>query len=117
MAGLRTGMGHGHLTVEFEPLELLNAANTPRTKRTIGIFAYDVESDGVTDLSAPIPQFFAQPFITGVDLYVPASSRPDRPISVVSRPRGGAGHIDALMIPSWPSSENRISVQLDDYVR
>ncbi|WP_261986716.1 lipase/acyltransferase domain-containing protein [Actinomadura sp. HBU206391] len=97
--------------------EVLNAANTPRTKRTIGIFAYDAKRDGVTDLSAPIPQFFAQPFISGVDLYIPARGRPDRPISIVSRPRGGAGHIDALAIPSWPSNEHRISAQLDDYVR
>jgi hypothetical protein len=97
--------------------EVLNAANTPRTKRTIGIFAYDAKSDGVTDLSAPIPQFFAQPFITGLDLYVPAARREDRAISVVSRPRGGAGHVDALTIPAWPSSEHRISVQLDDHVR
>ncbi|GAA2113788.1 lipase/acyltransferase domain-containing protein [Actinomadura alba] len=97
--------------------EVLNAANTPRTKRTIGIFAYDAGSDGVTDLSAPIPQFFAQPFITGLDLYVPAAGRPDRPISVVSHPRGGDGHVDSLTIPSLPSNEHRISVQLDDYVR
>ncbi|MFI0350851.1 alpha/beta fold hydrolase [Actinomadura sp. 9N407] len=92
--------------------EILNAANAPRTKRAIGIFTYDAGRDGVTDLSAPIPQFFAQPFITAMDLYVPAGTRP---VSIVSRPRGGDGRLDALAVPSWPSSEHRVSVQLNDH--
>jgi pimeloyl-ACP methyl ester carboxylesterase len=92
--------------------EILNAANAPRTKRAIGIFTYDAGRDGVTDLSAPIPEFFAQPFITAMDLYLPAGARPT---SVAARPRGGEGRVDAVTVPSWPSSEHRISVQLNDY--
>jgi pimeloyl-ACP methyl ester carboxylesterase len=93
--------------------EVLNAANTPRTKRTIGIFAYDARRDGVTDLTAPIPVFFAQPFITGMDVFMPAGPRP---ISIVVRPRGGNGHVDSLTVPAWPSSRHRISVQINDYL-
>ncbi|GLZ07021.1 lipase [Actinomadura sp. NBRC 104412] len=95
--------------------EVLNAANTPRTKRAIGIFAYDAGKDGVTDLSAPIPAFAAQPFITGIDVFMPAGAR--RSISVVSRPRGGAGRVGSLMVPAWPSSTHRISVQFDDHLQ
>jgi pimeloyl-ACP methyl ester carboxylesterase len=95
--------------------EVLNAANAPRTKRAIGIFAFDAGKDGVTDLATPIPVFNAQPFITGIDLFMPASAK--RSISVVSRQRGGAGHLDALMVPAWPSTRNRISVQFDDFVQ
>ena len=51
---------------------ILNAANAPRTKRVIGIFAFDADSDGVTDLSAPLPAFFSQTFITGMDVFIPA---------------------------------------------
>ncbi|MEW2352630.1 alpha/beta fold hydrolase [Spirillospora sp. NPDC029432] len=94
--------------------EVLNAANAPRTKRAIGIFAYDAGKDGATDLTAPIPVFFAQPFITGMDLFIPAA--PDRTIRVVSRPRGGGGRTDTLNVPAWPSSVHRISVQLNDHV-
>ncbi|MEV5741241.1 hypothetical protein AB0L30_14450 [Microbispora rosea] len=52
--------------------ELLNPANTPRSKRAIGLFAYDAGVDRVTDLGAPIPQFFAQPFLSGMDVFLPA---------------------------------------------
>ncbi|WP_344514376.1 hypothetical protein [Dactylosporangium maewongense] len=50
----------------------LNEADSPRVKRIIGIFAFDKGSDGVTDLSAPLPEFYAQTFITGMDVYIPA---------------------------------------------
>ncbi|MEU0562410.1 hypothetical protein [Dactylosporangium sp. NPDC006015] len=50
----------------------LNEADSPRVKRVIGIFAFDEGSDGVTDLSAPLPEFYAQTFITGMDVYIPA---------------------------------------------
>ncbi|MFF4128401.1 alpha/beta hydrolase [Microbispora rosea] len=72
--------------------ELLNPANTPRSKRAIGLFAYDAGVDRVTDLGAPIPQFFAQPFLSGMDVFLPAGRRP---ISVVATPRRAAGAASA----------------------
>ncbi|TDB98840.1 alpha/beta hydrolase [Actinomadura sp. 7K534] len=93
--------------------QVLNAANAPRTKRTIGIFAFDAGRDRVTDLGAPIPAFFATPFMTGMDVFVPAGPRP---IALVSQPRGGGGRIDALAVPAWPSSGHRISVQFNDHL-
>ncbi|QFG22255.1 alpha/beta fold hydrolase [Actinomadura sp. WMMB 499] len=130
LSGLvETGDGHSALTInrqkewwgdqgrEGDSLyingrQVLNAANAPRTERTIGIFAYDAGSDGVTDLSAPLPEFFATPFITGMDVHIPAGRRPT---SIVSRPRGGDGRVDALAVPGLPSSGHRISVQLNDH--
>ena len=35
--------------------DVLNAETAPRVKRVIGIFAFDRGSDGVTDLTAPLP--------------------------------------------------------------
>jgi hypothetical protein len=93
---------------------VLNAANAPRTKRVIGIFAYDVHLDGVTDLSAPIPFFFSQPFITGVDLHIPAAPGGAGTVFVAARQRG-TGHLDFLNVPNWPSSTDRISMQFDDF--
>ena len=91
---------------------ILNAANAPRTKRVIGIFAFDAGSDGVTDLTAPLPVFFAQTFITGMDVFIPASARPAL-VSIVVGQRGGG--YDMVNVPNWPSSEHRISVNIDDF--
>ncbi len=109
--------GAGSDSMSIDRQEVLNAATSPRTKRVIAMFAYDVHVDGVTDLSAPIPFFFSQPFISGVDLFMPAAPSPDRMIALVARPRGGNGHVDRIGIPNWRSTENRITVQFDDYVQ
>ncbi|WP_238018459.1 alpha/beta hydrolase [Dactylosporangium sp. AC04546] len=84
---------------------VLTEANSPRAKRVIGIFAFDKGSDGVTDLSAPLPEFYAQTFITGMDVYIPA-----RGLTVVSARERGTGTVTVLPIPAWPSSSDRSTV-------
>jgi dienelactone hydrolase len=86
-------------------LDVLNEANSPRVKRVIGIFAFDKHSDGVTDLSAPLPEFYAQTFITGMDVYLPARGR-----TVVTAVERGTGTITVLPIPAWPSTTHRSTV-------
>ncbi|MFB9317570.1 alpha/beta fold hydrolase [Cryptosporangium minutisporangium] len=105
------GAAGDSLTVDGR--EILNAATSPRSKRTIGIFTFDKGLDKTTDLTAPIPAFFSQPFISAVDLYVPASTPPSRTVRVVVRPRGG-GAPDVLTVPNWPSSTDRISLEFDN---
>ena len=90
--------------------DVLNAANAPRTKRVIGIFAFDDGGDGVTDLAAPVPQIFAQPFLTGIDVFVPAHRRHLGTVSIVTRQRGGA--VTAIPVPNWRSSGHRVSVEV-----
>lgn len=109
--------GAGSDSLSIDGVQVLNAANSPRAKRVIGIFAYDAGVDGVTDLRAPIPFFFAQPFITGIDVHVPAAQPPDRTVRLVVRPRGGAGHVDTVNVPNWRSTDHRITVQFDDDVQ
>ena len=94
---------------------MLNAANAPRTKRVIGIFGYDVGLDGVTDLTAPVPFFFSLPFITGIDVFLPADPGGAGRVSLASRQRGG-GHVDVINIPNWPSDTDTVSIQFNDYV-
>lgn len=89
--------------------DILNGATAPRAKRVIGVFAFDDGSDRVSDLSAPLPEFFAITFMTGVDYYIPAR----RTVSVLARNRGG--HVAYLPIPAWRSSEHRVSLEIDDY--
>jgi pimeloyl-ACP methyl ester carboxylesterase len=96
-------------------VDVLNGATAPRSKRVIGIFAYDVSLDGVTDVGSPIPYFFAQPFITGVDVSLPAAAGGRGTVPVVAKRRGD-NHVDYLAVPNWPSTTDSISLQFDDGV-
>ena len=87
--------------------DVLNEANSPRVKRVIGIFAFDRGSDGVTDLAAPLPEFYAQTFITGMDVYIPARGH-----TVVAARERGTGTLTVLPIPAWPSTGHRSTVNL-----
>ncbi|MEU7976017.1 alpha/beta hydrolase [Micromonospora sp. NPDC049089] len=93
--------------------DVLNAANTPRAKRTIGIFAFDDGSDGVTDLSAPLPEFFSQTFITGMDVFIPATPAHLGLVRITVGQRGG-GH-EVINVPNWRSSTDRVTVSVDDF--
>jgi hypothetical protein len=108
--------GAGNDALWINGLNILNAANAPRVKRVIGIFAYDRFVDGGTDLSAPIPAFFSQTFITGMDVFVPAAPAHHGVVTVVTRPRDGGGDIDMINVPNWPSSDHRITINVNDFV-
>ena len=95
---------------------LINAADSPISNRTIGMFAFDQGSDGVTDLSAPIPVFLALPFLSGVDMFIPAASPPTGTVSVALLSRG-AGPVRRVSFPNYPSSENAVTVQFYDFER
>ncbi|MEU4422103.1 alpha/beta hydrolase [Actinoplanes sp. NPDC024001] len=92
---------------------ILNAANAPRSKRVIGVFVFDDGSDGVTDLTAPLPEFFAVTFMTGMDVFIPAAQRRLGTVSILSRQRGGG--FSAMPVPNWRSSEHRVSIEIDDH--
>jgi len=83
----------------------------------IGIFAYDRYPNGITDLSAPIPTFFAVGFMTGVDIYIPAADPPNGTISLVLTPRGGGGNTQVINFPNWASSNHSVSIQFHDYLQ
>jgi pimeloyl-ACP methyl ester carboxylesterase len=93
---------------------VLNAATSPRSKRTIGLFAFDAGSDGTSNLAAPLPAFTGLPFIGAVDLAMPAARSPSGRISIRLRSRG-RGPVRAVNVPNLPSSTDRISVQLNDF--
>jgi hypothetical protein len=60
------------------PTNFLNPQTSPISNQTNGMIVYVVDSDGVSDLSAPIPEFAALPFQSGVDLFIPAARPPTR---------------------------------------
>ncbi len=93
--------------------DILNAANAPRVKRVIGIFAFDAGSDRRTDLAAPLPAFFAQTFITGMDVFIPAAPAHLGLVSITVGQRGGG--YESVNVPNWPSDDHRITVNVNDY--
>ena len=101
------GAAGDHLWVNGR--DLLNPATAPRAKRVIGVFAFDDGSDGVTDLTTPVPEIFAQPFLTGADVFLPAGPL----VSVVVGHRGG-GH-EVASVPGWRSSAHRVTINVDDH--
>jgi pimeloyl-ACP methyl ester carboxylesterase len=94
---------------------VLNAATAPRTKRVNALFAFDIHSDGVTDLSAPHPVLFSLPFLTGVDLFVPAATPPDRTVRIAMTARATDQGTEVINVPNWASTTNHISVQFRDF--
>ncbi|MDI6102297.1 alpha/beta hydrolase [Actinoplanes sp. NEAU-A12] len=96
-----------HLWVNGQ--DILNPATAPHARRVIGVFAFDDGSDAISDLSRPLPEFAAQTFITGVDLFIPASAK--GAVSVLTKERGGG--YTSLNVPAWPSSAHRVSLEFD----
>jgi hypothetical protein len=101
---------------------VINAATCPVIKvpgftGVIGIFAYDRYLNGLTDVSAPIPTFFAVGFMTGVDIYMPATDPPDGTISLVLTPRGGGGKTQVVNIANWESLDHSVSVPFNDFLQ
>lgn len=71
----------------------------------------DVATPGVSSL-APLDYFEAQPFQSGVDVFVPAGE--DRTVTVTNLPRGDATAPQTIAFPAWPSSGHSISVVFAD---
>jgi pimeloyl-ACP methyl ester carboxylesterase len=101
--------------LQIDGINVVNAATCPIDKRVNAIFAFDKGTDGISDVSQPIPILFALPFLTGVDLFISAANPPDRTVSIVLTPRDGGGKTQVLNIPNWPSLTDRVSLQFHDY--
>ena len=104
-------------TLEIDGTNVINAATAPLSKRAIGVFAFDVGSDGVSNVAAPVPSLFSLPFITGVDQYIPAADPPDRTVSVVNVPRGDTTNPQVVNVPNWASSTQAVSIVFNDFVQ
>jgi hypothetical protein len=102
--------GEGSDVLYVNGRNILNPANSPRVKRVIGVFAFDRFADRVTDLTEPVPAFFAQTFLTGMDVFVPAG---DDTAFVAARTRTGG--FDFVSVPNLRSSQHRITIQFNDY--
>jgi pimeloyl-ACP methyl ester carboxylesterase len=93
---------------------VVNAATAPINKRVIGMFAFDTGSDGVSNVSVPHPVFFSLPFLSGVDLFLPAAAPPTGKVSVALKSRG-SGPTRVVNVPNFPSSTDSVTVNLNDF--
>jgi pimeloyl-ACP methyl ester carboxylesterase len=103
--------------LEIDGTNVLNAATSPIDDRTIGMFIHDDGLDGISDISSPIGVFIALPFLSGVDLFVPASAPPNTTVDVDLTPRGDASAVQQLNFPNFPSTTDRVTVQFNDFTQ
>ncbi|KQC38350.1 lipase [Frankia sp. ACN1ag] len=90
---------------------VLSPGVAPRSKLALAVYLFDRDADGVSDVMAPIPDYFGIGFITGADLHIPAG---DRSVEVAVTPRGQAAHRAVLRVPAWPSDTDRVTVHFRD---
>jgi pimeloyl-ACP methyl ester carboxylesterase len=95
---------------------VVNAATAPISKRAISIFAFDAGLDRVSNVAQPLASIASLPFLTGVDLFVPAATPPVGTTSIALRSRG-RGPLRTVNVPNFPSSTDSISVHFHDYER
>jgi pimeloyl-ACP methyl ester carboxylesterase len=86
----------------------------PTSKQVNALFFYDRGLDGQTDLSSPDPAFSRLPFITGVDIFLPAARPPNGTVSASLRSRG-AGPVRSLSFPNFPSTAEGAVLQFNDF--
>jgi pimeloyl-ACP methyl ester carboxylesterase len=91
-----------------------NPATCPISMQVNAVFAFDRFSDGNTDLSSPHPVLSRLPFVTGIDIFVPAARPPTRTVTVGIRSRG-KGPERTVRFPNFPSSTDGVIVQLNDF--
>ena len=97
------------------PIEVVTDTITPVSNGTIGIHMFDVGSDEVTDLSAPIPFWFSQGFQSGADVFMPASDPPTGTVTLRSVPHDAPDRVQMLNVPNWPSDRHRSGVEFNDF--
>lgn len=93
-----------------------NAVLCPISKQVNAMFFYDRGLDGRTDLSSPDPAFSQLPFITGVDIFLPAARPATGTVTASLRSRGG-GPTRSLNFPNFPSTADGAVLQFNDFER
>jgi para-nitrobenzyl esterase len=112
---LRSNPGCVNDILEVNGVNVLQAV-TPITKSLVGLFVYDYHADGVSNLLYPT-WLDMLPFLTGIDLYIPAADPPNTTISIVLTPRDAGGKTQVVNVPNWASSEDAMSIRFTDYLQ
>jgi pimeloyl-ACP methyl ester carboxylesterase len=95
------------------PLPIVNATTAPTSGNTIALITFDDGSDGVGNTGAQIP---LGAFLSGVDVFYPASAEASDSIVFRSRARG-EDRDQGVTVPNWPSSSHAIQVAFRDWTQ
>jgi hypothetical protein len=87
---------------------------TPVRKQVNALFWSDRRLDGQSDLSSPDPVYSQLPFVSGVDLFVPAAIPATGKTTVALRSRGSS-ETRTVNLPNWASATDVVTVQLRDF--
>lgn len=94
-------------------IELCSKGSTPIIDSTIGLEVFDAGTDGKSDVTRRIQSFVTIPFITGLDLFIQAStaSSPQGSIAVELNGRQNGGVTQMIHVPNWSSTTHKVTVQ------
>ncbi|WP_339648296.1 alpha/beta fold hydrolase [Halopseudomonas pelagia] len=109
----------GNDVLEVKGSNVITEQVAPLLKRLSSLFLHDRGADGVSNLDTPDPVLNRFPFISGLDMFLPAAGGPNGVISLELTPRGeqGSDTTQVVNVPNWPSDQIRsISVHFKDYV-
>ncbi|QJD59329.1 alpha/beta hydrolase [Pseudomonas sp. gcc21] len=110
--------GEGNDVLTVNGTNVITAETAPLLDRLSSLFLHDRGADQQSEPGIPDPTLAAVPFITSVDLFIPAASPPYDVIAIELTPRGGDGAVQRINVPNWPSSQVRsVSVQFRDYLQ
>ncbi len=98
-------------------VDVVNAATCPVNQLINAMLVFDKGVDGVSDISMMLSPFDTLMFLSGVDLYIPGANPPDDTIQILSIPRGDYNHPQVVNAANWASSDDTISIMLNDYVQ
>lgn len=112
--GDQTGTGAND-QLRLNGRNVITPGTAPRARRTLAVFNLDRGSDGVTDTSTTLSPFNLLSFLTGVDIFLPASADHSGTIKVTEKARRPFGHTRVTNIPNWPSSDHSVSVYFKNY--
>ena len=96
-------------------VEVINAQTAPRRRRVLAVFNFDKNNDQVTDTSVSQSPFSGIAFLTGVDVFIPASPDASGTLPVTETMRGNRRHTVTTNVPNWPSTAHTVSVYFKDY--
>jgi hypothetical protein len=96
------------------PSAICTAAICPISKQVNAIFAFDHGADGQTDLSRPDPAFNAFPFVTGADIFIPASIPPTG-VTAIGLQSRGSGTTRTSNVPNFAALTDGAIIQLNDF--
>ncbi|MFA5677347.1 MAG: alpha/beta fold hydrolase [Pseudomonas sp.] len=107
--------GDNNDSLTISGTEVISEMNAPLLHRLSVLFLHDRNSDQTSNLTQVDPAFGALPFMSGLDMYLPASAGGSGTIEVRLQSRRG-GDDQVIRVPNWPSNQVRsVSLQFKDY--